>query len=263
MRAIIGLVIVIAILFLGAAAIVYLYEHLSGFSIWNSPIWKAWKTPLIVFAVILGLAILLFINNRIWQKAEKAEKELAQAQGWGYSVRSVDTEGLIPKISTVLETVYPEKKFDVIRVVMTVPFEQGKFFLFGCSYSARNSRQNSKPGSACLIESDRMRGMSSHVVIFPRTTLDSALTFRQVDMGNSEFARDYIVSSKDPAEALKAINESMQSMLVEYKNSPDFIGNFEIALGPGGAVILNWAQALPEDWLALADMSRRFASAMR
>ena len=263
MRLIIGLLIAFSILFLGTAAIGYLYDHFSDLSIWNSPIWKAWKTPLIVFAVILGVAMLLFINYRSVQKAEKTERELARAQGWGYSVRSDDTEGLIPKISTALETVSPEKKFDVISAVMTVPLEKGKFFLFGCSYSARNSRQNSKPGSACLIESDRLRGMRSPVDIVPRTMIDSALMFKQVDMGNSEFARGYIVSSQEPAEAHRAINESMQLMLAEYKNSPDFLGNFEIALGPGGAVILRWGQALPEDWLALADMARRFASVMR
>jgi hypothetical protein len=263
MRLIIGLLIAFSILFLGTAAIVYLYDHLSDLFIWNSPFWKAWKVPLIVCAVILGVAILLYVNYLSQQKAEKAEKEFAQAQGWGYSVRSDDTEGLLPKISTVLETVSPEKKFDVITAVMTVPFEKGNFFLFGCSYSARSSRQSSKPGSACLIQSDRFSGMRSHVEIFPRNVLDSALTFNKVDMVNTGFAQAYIVSSQDPAEAHRIINESMQLMLVDYKNSPGFIGNFEIALGPGGAVILNWSQALPDDWLALADMARRFASAMR
>jgi hypothetical protein len=59
MRLILGLAVAFSILFLGVAAIVYLHDHLSDVSIWNSPLWKAWKTPLIVCAVILGVAILL------------------------------------------------------------------------------------------------------------------------------------------------------------------------------------------------------------
>ena len=105
--------------------------------------------------------------------------------------------------------------------------------------------------------------MRTTVGISPKTMLDSTLTSGKVDMGDTEFARVYIVSSSDHAEARAVVTEPLQQMLVDYKNSPDFIGNFEISLGPGGAVILNWSQALPDDWLALADMGRRFASAMR
>jgi hypothetical protein len=262
-RLILGLLIAFFILFLGTAAIVCLHDHLGDLSAWNSPIWIAWKTPLIVCAVILGAAILLYVNYLSQRKAEKAERELARAQGWGYSHRADDTEGLIAKISSALETAAPEKKFDAISAVMTVPPEKGDFFLFGCSYSARSSRQNSRPGSACLIESDRLRDMQTSIEIFPGNAIDSALTFNKVDMGNTEFAGSYIVSSPDPAEARRAISEPMQQMLAEYRKSPGFIGNFEIALGPGGAVILRWGQALPEEWLDLADLARRFASSMR
>jgi len=82
-------------------------------------------------------------------------------------------------------------------------------------------------------------------------------------MGDPEFTQSYIVSSRDSVEAVKAINESMKTMLVQYSNLPDFNGNFEVALGSGGAVILRWARVSPEEWLPLLEMARHFESAMR
>jgi hypothetical protein len=261
MRALLAILIAFVLLSLGSAVIVFLYEHLGGFAIWNSKTWQTWKIPLIIFAVIVGLALLLVVNSRSSKKAERVEKEFALAQGWGYSVSYSDTEGLIPKIAAILEKMSPEKKFDV-NTVMTVRHGNENIFLLDCSYSGRgNSRP--KPGSACLIESARLRGMSSQVDIVPRTAIDSALMLRQVDMGDSEFARSYIVSSRDSGEAVKAINESIKAMLVEYSNSPDFNRNFEVALGSGGAVILRWARVLPEEWLPLLDMARHLESAMK
>jgi hypothetical protein len=263
MRVIAGLLVAFLVLFLGVSSIVFLHDHLSDLAIWNSPLWKAWKVPLIICAVVFGIALLLYLNYLNTLKNQKAERELAQAQGWRYCIKGEDPEGLIPKILANLETACPGYTFSVTGSVMTVTVEKGRFHLFPCLYKARNSNMNRRTASACLIESERLRGMRTAVAIDPKTVLDSALTFNKVDMGDTEFARAYIVSSNDPAEAQMAVTESMKAMLVDYKNSPEFIGDFEISLGPGGALILNWSQALPDDWLALADVARRFASAMR
>ena len=263
MRIIVGLLVAFLILLLGVSAIVFLYDHFSDLAVWNSPLWKAWKVPLIICSVVLGIALLLYLNYLNTLKNQKAEKELAQAQGWGYCIAGDDPEGLIPKILANLETACPNYTFSVTGSVMTVPVEKGKFHLFPCLYKNRTSQKNSSPGSACLIESERLRGMRTAVAIDPKTMIDSALTFHKVDMGDTEFARAYIVSSNDPAEAQMVVTESIKAMLVDYKNSPAYIGNFEISLGSGGALILNWSQALPDDWLALADVGRRFASAIR
>ncbi len=263
MRVIAGLLVAFLILFLGVSSIVFLHDHLSDLAIWNSPLWKAWKVPLIICAVVLGIALLLYLNYLNTLKNQKAERELAQARGWGYCIKGEDPEGLIPKILANVETACPGYTFSVTGSVMTVPVETGKCHLFPCLYKIHSSKKNHSTGSACLIESERLRGMRTAVAIDPRTVIDSALTFNKVDMGDTEFSRAYIVSSNDPAEAQMAVTESMKAMLVDYKNSPEFIGDFEISLGPGGALILNWSQALPDDWLALADMARRFASAMR
>jgi hypothetical protein len=261
MRAVLAILIAFVLLSLGSAITVFLYEHLGGSAIWNSKTWQSVRIPAIVFTVIMGLALLVVTISLSNKKHERALKEFALAQGWGYSVRSNDPEGVIPKISAVLERLSPEIDFDV-ETVMTVRQGKGSIFLLGCSYSGR-STSKPKPGSACLIESVRWRGMASQVNIVPRTTLDSALMLWQVDMGDSEFARNYIVSSRDSGEAIKAINESMKTMLVQYSNLPDFNGNFEVALGSGGAVILRWARVSPEEWLPLLDMARHLESAMR
>ena len=262
MRVLLAILVALFVLSAGSAVIVYVYDHLSGASVWNSQTWKTWKIPVIVVAVITGLALLTTAASLSSKNHERAEEEFALAQGWGYSAKNNDVEGMIPKITTVLERVSPGKKYD-INTLMTVRHGEGHIFLFGCWYNERGARKY-KLGSACLIESDRLRGMTSQVDIVPRTGIDSALMFKQVDMGDSEFARSYIVSARDPAEAHKVINESMKSMLVEYKNSPDFDSyNFEIDLGPGGAIILRWAQIPYEEWLPLVELARRLESTMR
>ena len=261
MRVLLVILVAFFVLFLGATLIVFLHDHLSGFSIWNSPIWKTWKTPLIVFAVILGLALLTTAASLSSKKHERIEKEFALAQGWGYSAKNNDTAGVISEIAAVLERVSPEKRYDV-NTVMTVGSEKRIFILFGCWYNERGASKY-KLGSACLIESEQLRGMGAQVDIVPRTGIDSVLLSRQVDMGDSEFSRGYIVSSREPAEVHKTINESMKAMLVEYRNSPDFNGNFEIMLGPGGAVILRFAQILPEEWMFLLDLACHLESVMK
>jgi hypothetical protein len=262
MRVLLAILIALFVLSAGSAVIVSIYEHFSGLPVWNSQIWKTWKIPVIVVAVVTGLALLTTAASLSSKKYERMEREFALAQGWGYSAKNNDTEGVIPKIAAVLERVSPEKKYDV-NTIMTVRHGEGNLFLFGCWYNERSASKY-KLGSACLIESDRLHGMGSQVNIVPRTGIDSALMFKQVDMGDSEFARSYIVSAREPAEAHKVINESMQAMLVEYKNSPDFSSyNFEINLGPGGAVILRWAQIPSEEWLSLLELARHLESTMQ
>ena len=75
MRVLLVILVAFFVLFLGATLIVFLHDHLSGFSIWNSPIWKTWKTPLIVFAVILGLALLTTAASLSSKKHERTEKD--------------------------------------------------------------------------------------------------------------------------------------------------------------------------------------------
>ncbi|MFH1625040.1 MAG: hypothetical protein ABID54_07770 [Pseudomonadota bacterium] len=78
-------------------------------------------------------------------------------------------------------------------------------------------------------------------------------------MRDSEFARSFIVTSKDPPSAKKTVNESLQAVLLEStRGSLDYI---EINIGPGGGVIIAWTYRPSEEWLALVYLAHRIESA--
>jgi hypothetical protein len=158
--------------------------------------------------VLAGLALLLVVNSLSSKKAERARKEFALAQGWVYTAGYDDPEGVVAKIKAKLEKVSPENEFDVTSV-MTAGRGKERLFLFNCWYRYREGGRKTSLGSACLIESDRFRGVASQVDIIQGSGVGGALLSMQVDMGSSEFARNFIVRTKEPAVALMAVTESM------------------------------------------------------
>jgi hypothetical protein len=248
--------------FVVSAVLAFFFDRISEFPIGNSQTLQTFKTPVIILAVIMGLALLITAVSLSGKKHERAQRQFALVQGWGYTVSSDDPERVMEKIKAKLEKVSPEKEFDV-RTVMTVRQGNENLFLVDCWYRERDSGRGRSLGSASLIESARFRRSGAQVTLVARGVLDAALLPHQVNLGSPEFARSFIVQSREPETARRVVDESVQAILLEQKHipSPD-LGNLEIILGPGGAVILRWAQALPEDWLALADMARRLESAM-
>jgi hypothetical protein len=80
-------------------------------------------------------------------------------------------------------------------------------------------------------------------------------------MGDSEFARNFIVTSKDSTMAKRVISEPLQAVLFEsMRNSLNYD---EINIGPGGAVIITGAYKPFEEYLALVDLARRIESAFQ
>ncbi len=79
-------------LFLGAAIFVFLYDRISVFELWNSPVWIKLKVPFIIIAVIAFLAGVIVLARYQGQKELQAAQEYARAQGWGFSHH--DTQGL-------------------------------------------------------------------------------------------------------------------------------------------------------------------------
>jgi len=263
MRVVFAILIAFLLLFLFSTAVVFLHDRFSGLSIWSSPNWQTLKIPAIIIAVIMGIALLLFANYRSTKKFEEAQREFALSKGWVYILKGNDPEGMITELEAKLGKAYPEYEYNVIRL-MTINERNENIYLFDCGYTSRGGRSKTHYVSACFIESDRLGDMHSQVDIVPRTGIDSALMFKQVGMGDSEFARAYIVSSRNPDEALRTINESIQAVLLQQKNMPSpVIYNFEVALGAGGAIIFLYSQALQEEWLALLDMARRLESAIK
>ncbi len=244
--------------------IIAFFQHcLGGLSIWNSESWHRVKIPVIILAVVSGLALLLIASHRSDKAREREDRDFALSRGWGYVVRTDDPDGQIAGVEEKIAGASPAKQYQVSSL-MTIDDRNARMFLFDCVYSTLGGRNNPHLGSACFIPSDRLGYMSSQVEVVPRTSLDGALMFGQVDMGDSEFTRNYIVSSKNPDEAIKVINESIQAVLLEQKNiSSSIVYNLEIVFGTGGVVILLYRRALQEERLALLEMAGRLESAIK
>jgi hypothetical protein len=244
-------------LFLGLAVFIFFYDRISELPIWKTHSWLTLKIPVIVITVIVGLTVLLVIISRISKKQERAEKEFARSQGWVYTESYNDPQGITIELKGKLEKVCPEKEFK-LNNSMTVEFGRRSVFLFDCWYRVRDWGPKENHGFACLIESDRFRPAGSQVDISGRGSLDGLLLSNQVDMGDSEFARSFIVTSKDPVSAKKVVNESLQAILLESIREP--LDYNEINIGPGGAVIITSAYKPFEEWLALVDLAHRIES---
>jgi len=245
-------------LFLGLAVFIFFYDRISEHPIWKTQTWLNLKIPVIVITVIVGLTVLLVIISRISKKQERAEKEFARSQGWVYTESYNDPQGITKELKGKLEKVCPEKEFK-LNNSMTVESGRHSVFLFDCWYRVRDWGPKENHGFACLIESDRFGLAGSQVDISERGSLDGLLLSNQVDMGDSEFARSFIVTSKDPVSAKKVVDESLQAILLESIREPfDYI---EIDIGPGGTVIITSAYKPFEEWLALVDLAHRIESA--
>jgi hypothetical protein len=260
-RLVIILFLLLALFLLAAAGLTMFADQVDKLSIWNIQGLRAFKTPLIVAAVATGVALLLVLNARSTKKAEMAQHEFALSRGWAYSESNNDSQGVVEKIGAFLKKVFPEKDFDVTSVVTVNPGKE-TIFLFDCWYRSGGSGRKTSVGSACLIQSDSFR-LDAGVDIVPRDSIAGMLLSNQVEMGEREFARHFIVQSKEPGTARKSVTGLMQAALVDQKNALSLgFGRFDVYLGPGTVVVLRWSRASPEDWPAMVDMARRIESAM-
>jgi len=241
-----------------AKVLVAISDRFEQLSIWKTQPWQTLKVPIIVITVIIGIAILLVVAIRGEKKHERAEKEFAQVQGWIYTERYKDPQGRTEELSGKLVKVCPEKEFN-LNNSMTVESGRRSIFLFRCRHRVRDWGPDTHEGFACLIESDRFGPARTQVDISRKNSIDGLLLSNQVDMGDSEFARSFIVTSKDPVSAKEAVNGSLQAVLLD--SNRDSLIYSEISIGPGGAVILGAVTTPIEEWLALVDLARRIESA--
>ena len=91
-------------------------------------------------------------------------------------------------------------------------------------------------GTACLIESNRFHSGGVPVVIAGRDWTE-VMQSDKVDMGESLFARKFLVLSKDPVPAKKIVNHSIQAIMLNHLEKP-VINPVSVYIGPGGAVVL-------------------------
>jgi hypothetical protein len=67
----------------------------------------------------------------------------------------------------------------------------------------------------------------------------------KVEMGETPFARKFLVLSKDPGSAKRIVNESIQAIFLENISNPHY-NPTSVTIGPGGAVVLTGRTAEPE-----------------
>ncbi len=77
-------------------------------------------------------------------------------------------------------------------------------------------------------------------------------------MGDSEFAQNFIVTSKDSVSAKERVDGSLQAVLLDSNRQS--LSFSEVSLGPNGALIMAGSTTPVEEWLPLVDLARRIES---
>lgn len=242
-------------LFLGASIFVFVYDRISVFELWNSPVWIKLKVPLIIIAVIAFLAGVIAVARYQEQKELQAAQEYAQAQGWGFSRN--DNQGLLARAEAILRSL---KKMYIYNI-RTIETGQRSMYLFNCTYNYTedSGRKSSSYGVACLIQSERFSPEIVAVDIVGRDWTEVMISDK-VDMGQSPFAEKFLVLSKDPAAAKAAVSEAVQAIMIEHLKNP-LDNPVRLTIGPGGAVVLTGRTDEPERLQDIIDLARRIESA--
>jgi hypothetical protein len=100
------------------------------------------------------------------------------------------------------------------------------------------------------------------VTIFTRDWTE-VMESDKVAMGESPFAREFVVQSKDSSSAKRIVNESIQAILIEHMNKPVSNSNgVSVIIGAGGAVVLTGKTAEHELLQDILDLARKLESAV-
>jgi hypothetical protein len=243
-------------LFLGSSGFVFLYDRISTYAIWNSPVWLKLKIPIIVLGVIAFLAAVIAISRHQGQRELKVAQEYAESQGWGFS--SSAEESFNNEVAKVLS----EYKFNLYHI-RTVATGQRNLYLFDCSYNSRDAgpRSHDSHGTACLVQSERFHSIAVPVEITTRDWTEVMVSYK-VDMGETPFAQQFIVESKDPDSAKMVVNESIQAILLEHMSKP-LSYRFSVTIGPSGLVVMTGRTAEPEVLQDILELGRRLESSMK
>jgi hypothetical protein len=213
------------------------------------------ETLLIIVCVVGVFIAALFFAIRSGAKRASLMRDFARSRGWTYS--RADTQGLSLKV----DDLFPDQQFRLDNV-MTVEAGARSLFLFDCGYHYRDKpRGGGSFGTGCLIESTKFRIVGSRTEIVARNWIDAALLPDQVDMGDAEFSRNFIVLSKDPMAAQQVVTGALQEALVAHRQSPLF-NPVRIGLNAGGAVLLTGLTAEPERWTDLVELARRIEASL-
>jgi hypothetical protein len=207
-------------------------------------------------AIVLCIAGTLFggllMAYRYGQKHVKGLASLACAQGWTFS--GTDTLGLAAKTNEMI----PSISFDV-RYVMTVETGPRRLYLVDGAYKFRQGTMTPQFASLCLLESGALRAVGARIQINTRNWIDQTLLTDQVDMGDTLFAKDFIVQSKDEAHAQRLMKPPIQQLFLDHQAKPLY-NPVQTTLNTGCAVFLAGSIEQPERWLDLLEFARQIES---
>ncbi len=215
-------------------------------------------SQLVTVLTVVGIAgvfiAALIFGVRSGRKHDKAVREYAQAQGWSYG------RNLEQQHKPEVEQLFPDEYF-YLTYEMDVERGPRTVCLFDGSYRHRAGHSSGWPASVCLVESERLESIDARIEIIARSPIDAAFLRKQVDMGESEFAREFIVRSENAASARRIVSESLQAVLLAHRDRA-LAYRVQIALGKGRAVLLEGGIDEQERWRDLADLGRAIESAV-
>jgi hypothetical protein len=245
----------LTVIIFGAEVLSFFYERISIWSLWTSPIWLKLKIPLIIIGVICFIAGVISFARHQDRKELQAAQDYAQAQGWGFS------RDAAPELKTRAEAILSNLDFS-LSYIRTIETGQRSLHLFNCAYKNRSAsgRKNYSYVIACLVESKRFRSAVVPVEIVARDWTEMMNSDR-VDMGNSPFAQDFLVLSKDPGAAKEIVNDAVQATILEHSKKPSY-NPVSITIGSGGAIVLTGRTDEPERLQGLIDLARRIETAV-
>lgn len=243
------------IIFFGVGIFGALYDRISVWHIWTSPLWLKLKIPLIVIGVIGFMAGVIVLARYTGQKELKAAQEYAQSQGWGFS-RDV-TQEFEEQVAGIWWNFNIHLYY--LRIVET---GQRNLYLFDCSYKHKEAtaRVHDSHGTACLVQSGRFSSVISPVEIVTRDWTEVMISDK-VDMSQSPFAEKFIVLSKNPGLAREIVTLSIQAIMLEHLQKPLY-NPVGVSLGPGVVIVLTDRTVEHERLQDILDLARRIEAAV-
>lgn len=210
-----------------------------------------------VLCIIAAFAAALVCAYRWQNKRAAMMQEFARTRGW--SLSRTDTEGLKAKA----DAFYPIERFEPNSIIS---IESGARFIrfFDFYYNWRERVRGGGFATGYLIESPRFRNAGPGAELMTRTGLGSAVSSfvsNQVDMGDSEFSRNFIVFAKDREAAQSAVTDALQTILLAYQRKQPSVP-LRISINASGAMIWTGMYDDPQQWADLIELCRKIEESM-
>ncbi len=216
-----------------------------------------WETVIIVFCIIGVFAAALIYAARWGNKRTKMMQEFAQTRGWGFT--RADKEGLKAKA----DAFFPIRRFD-LNCIVSIETGTRLMRFFDFYHNWRDRQRGGGFGTGYIIESQRFRNAGSGVELMTRTVLDSAVSgfdSSQVDMGDTEFGRNFIVFAKDREAARRAVTGALQTELLAFQRKQASVP-LRISINAAGAMIWTGMYDDPQQWTELIELCRKIEASM-